>query len=184
MRLFVALELSEDIKRQLGAFQRELAARLGHPSVRWVKPEQLHLTLLFLAERPAEQLSRIEAVLQRAARQNSPFTLETQGFGAFPSLKRPSVLWVGVGGDLEALHSLQRHVALELAWLGLADDKRFRPHLTLARVKGLSGALAVAGVTPPSLPWPITRLTLFESTLSPHGARYRQLKAFELAGAP
>jgi 2'-5' RNA ligase len=181
MRLFVALELSEDVKHQLATFQADLAARLDSSSMRWTKPEQLHLTLLFLGEVPVDRLPSVEASLARAARGSPPLTLATQGLGVFPSERRPSVLWVGVGGDLEALRALQRQVALEFAWLGLADDKRFRPHLTLARVKRFAGPLSLEGVAPP-LNWRAAQLALFESTLSPQGARYRRLNAFDLVG--
>jgi 2'-5' RNA ligase len=181
MRLFVALELPEDVKRQLATFQADLAARLDRSRMRWAKPDQLHLTLLFLGEVPANRLPSAEASLARVARGSPPLTLATQGLGAFPSPRRPSVLWVGVGGDVDALHALQQRVALELAWLGLADEKRFRPHLTLARVKSFTGPLSLESVVPP-LSWYAAQLALFESTLSPQGARYRRLNAFDLVG--
>jgi 2'-5' RNA ligase len=183
MRLFVALELPETVKRDLAALQRALAARLGTTKLRWMQAEQLHLTLLFLGEVPSERLPSVEASLARAAHFSPPLTLETEGLGAFPSLRRPSVLWVGVGGDAKALHALQQRVALELAWLSLADEKRFRAHLTLARVKGFAGPLSLEGASLPPLTWRAERLSLFESTLSPQGARYRRVGTYAL-GSP
>jgi 2'-5' RNA ligase len=183
LRLFVALELPEPVRRRLGALQAQLreaaGARAGE--VKWVSPDAVHLTLQFLGAVPEERLPLVNDAVSAAAAGAAPIALEARGAGGFPSARRPRVLWAGIGGDLAALGALAAALGERLAPLGYApEDRPFSPHLTLGRARegrgapGLAGVLAgVAGWTGPS--WRATEVCVFRSHLSPSGARYEAL---------
>lgn len=133
MRTFVALVPSEAEQRRLA----DAAAGLrdaGFP-IRWVPPENVHLTLKFLGEVAEERVREVCAAVDGAAAGVGPFEMTVSRFGAFPSLRRPQVVWVGV--ELEAtLQSLQESLEEALAALGFPREERaFRPHLTLGRAR-------------------------------------------------
>ncbi|MGD2216117.1 MAG: RNA 2',3'-cyclic phosphodiesterase [Gemmatimonadales bacterium] len=133
MRTFVALVPSEAEQARLA----DAAAGLreaGFP-IRWVRHENLHLTLKFLGEVSEERVREVCTAVDAAAAGVAPFAMAVGGFGAFPSLRRPQVVWVGV--ELEpTLESLQTSLEGELAGLGFARESRaFRPHLTLGRAR-------------------------------------------------
>lgn len=152
--------------------------------------ENVHLTLQFLGAVPEERLVPLRSALTSAAGEGRPLALEVKGAGGFPSARRPRVVWVGVGGEVEALAGLAAAVGRRLAPLGFPpEDRPFSPHLTLGRARegrgapGLGGALAqVAGME--GAPWRATELVLYRSHLSPAGARYEPLDRFPLGGAP
>ena len=189
MRLFVAVAVSDEVKGGLAAAQRRLAERMKGADVRWQKLEQSHLTLRFLGEVNERDLPGCRLALTEAARRVEPFSLETGGFGAFPSNGRPSVLWLGVGGEVAALHRLQALVASGLEHLGDArSEETFRPHLTLGRVRRLDAAARaefaglVAADRPEPVSWRVDSVRLVASDLSPRGARHRELLVVPLAG--
>jgi 2'-5' RNA ligase len=133
MRTFVALVPSDAELARLA----DAAAGLrnaGFP-IRWVPPENVHLTLKFLGEVPEERVQEVCAAVDGAAAGVAPFEMTVGRFGAFPSLGRPQVVWVGV--ELEStLQSLQGSLEEALAGLGFPREERpFRPHLTLGRAR-------------------------------------------------
>ncbi len=179
-RLFVALEPPEPVRRRLAALADELRRGAGRAAddVRWVRPENVHLTLQFLGAVPEERVPAIEAALRDAAAGARPLSLSLHGAGGFPNARRPRVLWAGLEGDVPPLAELVRELGTRLAKLGFPPEERaFSPHLTLGRARdgrgapGLAGALAGAGQVEPT-PWRATELVLFESHLSPRGPRY------------
>ncbi len=183
LRLFVALAPPEPIRRRLLALQAELrrAAGAAAAEVRWVAPENVHLTLQFLGGVPEERRAAVEAALTAAAAATPPFHLDVHGAGAFPSGRRARVLWAGVGGELEVLGGLATDLGRRLAALGYASETRpFAAHLTLGRardprgVPGLAAALARCAEGP-SARWAVEEAVLFRSHLSPHGPRYEAL---------
>ncbi len=190
LRLFVAVDPPEPVRRRLAALEaelRRLAARHAG-EVRWVDPESVHLTLQFLGAVPEERVEPVAAALAAAAAAGRPLALEVRGAGGFPSARRPRVLWAGVAGEVEALASLAADVGRRLAPLGFPPEERpFSPHLTLGRARdgrgapGLGGALAQAA-SEDGTPWRADALVLFESHLSPKGARYEALRRFPLGG--
>ena len=151
-------------------------------------PEGIHLTLKFLGETPAERRAEIEAAVGRAATGVQPFELHLGKLGTFGSARSPRVLWVDVGGDLQALAKLHSQVEKELGALGFpAEGRRFSPHLTLARVPPERAAeaadplaAAIAGNQSPSGTIPATSLSLMRSELQRGGAVYTHLFAASL----
>lgn len=134
MRLFVAVELAAELKQGLSALADKFMA--ARADVKWVEGENFHLTLYFLGEVPPDLLPRVQGALSEAGAGVPPFTLKLEGVGAFPSLARPRVIWVGARGGEELLR-LQQQVAAGLTPLlaGAQDSRPFSPHITLGRVR-------------------------------------------------
>jgi 2'-5' RNA ligase len=132
MRLFVAMPVPSGIKHVVASWMDELKPHL--PFRKWVHPEDLHITLQFLGDTPSESVPHIQQVLQEIMTLASPLSLRIESLGFFGRLTQPSVLWAGVGGEVEAVHELQQQVAGALMKLGFTPEERtFHPHLTLAR---------------------------------------------------
>jgi 2'-5' RNA ligase len=187
-RLFVALLVPPAVRSRLGAVQEELSAA-GLP-FRWARGDGLHLTLVFIGERPAQDVPAAGRALRRAAAGRAPFELRSEGLGVFPGLARPRVLWAGLGGDLAALGALQRAVSAELRAAGLPFDRRpFRPHVTLGRATAAldgaaAGALQAAAAAAPSWGgWTADSVQLMESRLLPGGAVYAAVDRAPLLSA-
>ncbi|MCL4368905.1 MAG: RNA 2',3'-cyclic phosphodiesterase [Actinobacteria bacterium] len=196
VRTFVAIELPPEVRQALSDVRAALeqeAKALGVGgelalSARWVRPEGTHLTLKFLGWTPEAQLAQIEAGVRRACAGRHPFQLRLCGVGAFPSLQRGRVLWIGLDGDLSSLTAIQSQLEGELAPLGYPTEARpFHPHLTLARLeRGLPEELsrALAGkFEVPGREWMVDGLSLMRSELLRGGARYTQLAFAQLEGA-
>ncbi len=136
IRTFIAIVLPEGVIRQLAQVQRQLERQAPPESVRWAKPEGIHLTLKFLGDTPVGKLDAIRAALAAVASQALPCAFTVGGLGCFPHARRPRVLWVGVQPMGEELASLQRAVERAMKPLGFPPEGRgFTPHLTLGRVR-------------------------------------------------
>lgn len=185
MRCFAAIELG-DAARQ--ALERLLAQVRGRRGVRWCTPDQLHITLKFLGEVPDEHLPAVVQALQQAAAGVAPFALALRGLGCFPSPSRPRVFWAGVE-DLAGACARWVSAAdpLLATAVGVAPESRpYTSHVTLGRVRDDAGPdvrRALEGLTPPSgCAWDVRELVLFESQLSPKGARYTAAARLQLGG--
>ena len=136
MRIFIALDLDDAIRQRIGRFIE--GVRGFAPDARWVLPESLHITLKFIGERPAEMIEDIKRVL--AGVEMAPFDLSLEGYGFFPTAKSPRVFWVGIESGLQLLQ-LAKAVDEMTSALGIPkEQRRFSPHLTLARGGGESRA--------------------------------------------
>ena len=185
-RLFFALPVPPASKAPLLGVLPELARAL--PRARLTDAGGWHLTLAFLGHVQPEQAAAVAAVGERAVVGVPPLHLCLEGAGCFPSRSRARVVWAGVGGDVGAL----RHLAAELASgcreAGLRyDGRELHPHLTLARLNPPAPAperlLARIGEAAASAPgWEARSLACYRSDLGRHGARYRVLREFPLAG--
>ena len=187
LRLFVAIDLPEDVRESLGRLQTDLR-RLDLSGLRWTRPEGVHLTLKFLGETPAASVAPIEGALARAVREVPSFRLALGAPGTFGGRRGPRVLWVDVEGELQPLQQLQAAVERELAAAGFAPEEReFSPHLTLARVPqpprpGLAERVsrALEAVAAPKGEFEATELVLMRSRLQPGGAVYTRVAVFPL----
>jgi RNA 2',3'-cyclic 3'-phosphodiesterase len=179
IRAFVAIDLPAGVHEALETLEAEL--RRCDAPVTWVKPERIHLTLKFLGNVSSEQIEGIQAVLRQCAASIRPFRLQAAGCGAFPTIQQMRVVWVGVRGDAEPLGKLQREVERALVPLGFPPEERpFRPHLTVGRVKGRQrlrllqeSLLASRGFEAEA--FDVADLVLYKSELRPDGARYTPL---------
>jgi RNA 2',3'-cyclic 3'-phosphodiesterase len=179
LRLFIALPLPSEVKDALQTQQDHLKTQLPQydKDIRWTIPEQWHLTLAFLGATNRERLPQIQTATERAAKNITAFVLETTSLGAFPSLRRPSVVWLGVGGDVATLQTLQLKLSEALRGLLEPDDKPFKAHLTLARLKqfGLGKEVSEAFSTAPVAKqvWAVNELCLYQSTLKADSTEYK-----------
>jgi len=188
IRSFVAIELPEEAKKGLARLRKQLE-RDEHKFVKWVDPGGIHLTLKFLGNIPSKRVTEITEAMGKAVQGISPFRLEISGLGAFPGLKQARVLWVGIGGELDQLSTLQQNIDSVLAALGFAREERpFVPHLTLARVReGASlperrsfGELVGSAAFEDKYPIEVEAVRLMRSQLTPAGALYTCLSVVGL----
>jgi len=136
LRTFIAIELDDQVLRALAAVQSKLEAAAPPRSVRWVRPEGIHLTLKFLGDTPAARLEEVQRALAAAAARVAPFSFSLEGLGCFPHTRRPRNVWVGVQEPTGTLRALWRAVEAQVAPLGWPTEARgFQPHLTLGRVQ-------------------------------------------------
>jgi 2'-5' RNA ligase len=134
MRAFIAIELSPEIKQGIAKVQEAL--RKAGANAGWTRPEGIHLTLKFLGEVEESRVDEIRNALAFAVGTKDKLSLAIAGAGAFPNVKTPRVLWLGVTGDVEKLGLLQVVVEDAMVKLGFEREERtFSPHLTLARIK-------------------------------------------------
>src|SRR2546428_10376910 len=151
LRAFIAVQLSDALKRQIGSVQAELKREVsgsgrGSKAVKigWAEPEGIHLTLKFLGDIQETQVDALRKVLSQAAASARPFTLEGRGLGAFPNPHAPRVIWLGLHGKSEDMAELQRlQAAVEdgAAALRLAEEPRaFTAHLTPGPIRDRGGA--------------------------------------------
>ena len=124
---------TEEERARLAAASRAL--REGGYPVRWVPPENVHLTLKFLGEIEEDLLPELSAAVEESVAGTDPFDMALNGFGAFPSLRRPSVVWLGIEPN-DTLSALQEKLERALEGLGFPrEDRPFRPHMTLGRTR-------------------------------------------------
>ncbi len=182
VRIFLAIPLPAEERQALGRIAR--AIPFGGKGLKSVKAENIHITLKFIGECPEGKISLLSDACRRAAAQLSPFSLMLKGTGVFPTPLRPRVMWAGLAGDLTQLRRLFNAVEDELHPLGFPRDLReFKPHVTLARIKGRIPPEVVTGFLKTSLhrnPFVVDRFTLFSSTLRPQGPIYQELESFPL----
>jgi len=191
IRAFIAIELDDAIRGELDAAQQQLKRSPVSHIGKWVAPQSIHLTLKFLGDIADTRVEPIGEALERACAQVQPFTLALSEAGCFPNAKRPRVIWVGVGGELEPLRQLQRAVEDEVNPLGFEPERRgFTPHLTLARIRDRArpsertemGQLLAKVTVDPAVSMAVTELSLMRSELQPSGAVYTCLFSAPLAG--
>ncbi len=186
MRVFIAVELSESIRKVVVQIQGKL--RGTEDKIKWVNPFLIHLTLKFLGEIKKEKLGAVIEVTQKIAQKFSPFLMEVKGVGAFPSLSSPRVIWLGVDSGSTTLRKLSSELEDRLEKNGFSkENKKWTPHLTLGRVKSLveprklSDLIlrekeGVAGVME------VREISVIESRLTPSGPIYTVLEQLSLSG--
>jgi RNA 2',3'-cyclic 3'-phosphodiesterase len=184
MRAFIAVPLPPEVRTSLAEVQAKLRA-FGAP-VRWTAASSIHLTLKFLGEINPAILPELTASLRSGTQAERPFTLHLQGLGGFPNLRIPHVIWCGLTGDIDRLEALQQKVETVCTKSGFAPEERpFRPHLTLGRVRDKRNMEALldfikgAGILDSA--FEVAEYHLYESILRPQGAQYvvRQTVRFQ-----
>ena len=137
MRLFVSINFPKKQRAKMHRAARAL--RDQELPVRWVDPDNFHITLKFLGEVRREQVDDVMAGIERAASSTQPFQTEIGGFGAFPTVRRPHVIWLGVGACPE-LRCLKQDLEWALGDAGFpAESRSFHPHVTLGRASDAGG---------------------------------------------
>jgi len=194
IRSFVAVELPHEVRDALSGVQSAMKERMqtSESSVRWVRPESIHLTLQFLGDVPIKLLPLVSEAIRKGCGPTSAFDLELAGPGVFPNLRRPRVVWIGLQGDqaaMNALKSLQVAISNELQPLGFKPDKEFKPHLTLGRVRegarqddyaAIARAISETNIPQLNTPVRVAGISLMRSELRPSGSVYTQTAYIEL----
>jgi 2'-5' RNA ligase len=172
IRTFIALPIPDDIKDSLQSAILQLKGK--NHGVRWVKPEGLHITLKFLGDIHEDLLGTLSVELDRAAQNHQTLKLSLSSCGAFPNVKRPRVVWVGLTGDMEKLSPLAANIDKMCIPYGIAAEKRpFSGHITLGRLKTPTMVdLAIDSVTGI---FNASEVMLYRSVLLPSGAQYTVL---------
>ena len=135
IRTFVAIELPHRVIASIAEIQSRFK-EYGF-NIRWVRPENIHLTLKFLGNIAPEAVEKVCEAVSKAVSASGPLSLEAAGVGVFPHMRRPRVVWVGITGHTAGLRVLQKKVDAELLSIGFPKERRpFNGHLTLGRVKG------------------------------------------------
>lgn len=183
-RIFVAVQVAPHIRGALAS----IPDRLGTASrmLRWVPPDNLHLTLRFLGEITGTQAARVAEAARQAARTAMPFSITLAGLGAFPSPRRPRVVWVGIADGADRLTALAGALEEEIVHRKFPREPRsFQPHLTVARVRAggrppdLTAGLATSGVSVIGTQ-EVVALVVMESVLHPSGSEYREVAKVRL----
>jgi 2'-5' RNA ligase len=192
LRLFVAIELPEDVRNMLGAAAAALERAAPPRTLRLVRPEGIHLTLKFLGATPPSRVPAIVDALAPVVASRAPLSLRLGDVGSFGGRRNVRVAWIRVEGDTAPLAALAAAIDGALAQLGSAIERRpFAAHLTLARVRdeasaaqreAISSAIAaLPAVEPRAIA--VTHIALMRSRLGAGGARYGALARLTLGGA-
>lgn len=187
IRAFLAIDPPQELLDQVGRIQDQLRKTI-QGDVRWVRQEGIHLTIKFFGNISESDVANISLVVENTTSKVAPFTLGMKRVGVFPDVKRPRVLWLGMDGDVDTLIRLQKEVDTELQKYGFEkEDRFFRPHLTLARIKEPRGLIGLAKIMQKSEDYEAgsfsaSGLNLFKSDLTPKGAVYTKLSYFPFGG--
>ncbi len=188
MRTFIAVDLPLNVREALGQVSSQLQDKLPGTAVRWVNHDKMHLTLKFLGDISTENIDMVEKVLSSEASKRPVMEIGIGRIGAFPDMRHPRVIWIGVEAPSE-LFDLRRGLEDGIARLGYNYDKyAFTPHLTLGRISRKASAVDVRkvgnvlhecqvgfiGVAR------IDAVHLYRSDLRPEGAIYTRLYSAEL----
>ena len=194
IRTFLAVELSEDLRKQIAVVQQDLQSRLGDESskavrIAWVQPASIHLTMRFLGETDEQLVDPIREAMATVRRSHPTIHIPLERLQAFPNLRQPRVLWVGPSepwlksAAAKQLTSLHREIESSCRSLGFTtEDKPFTPHLTVARIKAgdreIGQRLAQSGACDQALSVGVITvgpLVLMKSKLRPTGPVYTKM---------
>jgi len=183
IRAFLAIEPPETVRQAMAVVQNRLKYCVSG-AISWVRPEGIHLTLKFFGNIAETDIDRISAAVEPVAARFAPLDLQGRRVGLFPDSRRPRVIWLGLEGDVSALKALQEEADRELERYGFSrEDRPFRAHLTLARIKSPRGLTGLDRIMKKSEVYEAGRfqaegLTLFRSDLTPQGAIYSKLAGY------
>lgn len=189
LRAFIALKTPPFWDEKLQELQHRHKSSFGSSAFRWVKAEQMHITLRFFGWIATPQVEELITILPAICLAHPPFTLCCESLGAFPNLRQPRVFWAGLKGDLVEAAALQNEISSATSGFGEPpEDRPFKPHLTLARLKNPERSLvadleeAISRGFQIDEPWNVTDLLLMQSHLSPQGSTYETIRSFKLGG--
>lgn len=185
IRTFIAAEISPEVRKNLIGDLRDFKAFA--PLVKWVQPDNLHLTLRFLGNVKENDLEELFDALGEAVADIAPFALEVRGVGAFPDWRHPRVIWAGCGEGGEDAVGLAEAVEAACVDLGYeAESRPFQPHLTLGRIKHPADAGGVSTIArAPEKVYgfiDVDAVVVFMSTLRRNGPVYAPMARIELGG--
>jgi 2'-5' RNA ligase len=188
MRTFVAIDFSPQIRGKIGEIIEYFKTQTPDYALKWVEPQNLHMTIKFLGEVSEGHLRTIKDVLSDTLEGRSAFEIEVTGMGMYPSTQKPRVIWLGVEGS-EPLKDIHQSLDQALQKASIPPDKRgLSPHLTIARVRRNVETLIVQDIGKTLSQFKIDslgkctidRIVLYKSTLTPSGPIYDPLLSIPL----
>lgn len=188
MRTFVAIDFSAEIREKIGEIINYFKTQTPDYALKWVEPQNLHMTIKFLGEVSEGHLQAIKDVLADNLKGKSAFEIEVTGMGMYPSTQKPRVIWLGIEGS-EPLKDIHKSLDLALQKVSIPPDKRgLSPHLTIGRVRKNVETLIVQDIGKTlsqfkidSLgKYTIDKIVLYKSTLTPKGPIYDPLLSIPL----
>lgn len=183
IRTFISINLDESLKKEINNLLMDI--KKHDLAVKWVPPENLHITLKFLGHIPEDKIEKVKERLSDLTSRFNPFILRFRGIGFFPDRKRPRVIWVDIS-DTDTLRDLQEMIEERLTEIGFErEDRGFSPHLTIGRIKSLGDRERLTGLIDTikdrefgSIK--VDRVSLMRSDLRPGGAKYSVIAEFPL----
>lgn len=188
MRTFLAIELPPEIKDALSRIQGQLKS--SGADVKWVLPQNIHLTLKFLGEIDDKRLEKVIEIVDDAVKDKNPFRMRVSSLGAFPKISFPRVIWIGIDKGDKEIKEIARELEEKIAQVGIPkEDRPFSSHITIGRTRStlnreglVQGLEKLAGnFEGENLEFTVTKITLFKSTLTPKGPVYEVIKEANLA---
>lgn len=188
IRTFIAVGINRTVRDRALELQEKLAE--SGVAVKWVEPDNLHITLHFLGEVDERDLIKVCRAVEEACRTREPFTMSLASTGAFPNTRRPKTLWAGIGEgtqDLVAIHDALEPSLMELGCYR-REDRPYSPHLTLGRVKGDEASEPLATALAKNAGWQggdvqVREVLVMSSELRQDGPTYAVMSRARLAGA-
>jgi len=185
-RVFCAIELPDQVRARLQEHIQQLRKDVPEVAASWSRVENIHLTLKFFGNVELDKIPAISTAASRMVKEFSPFEINIGNTGVFPRASRAQVLWIGVSDPSGKLLGLQKRLEDECAAEGFAiEDRAFRPHLTIARIRKPDGARPLAdahlNMRFESMPVKLTEVIVFHSELSSKGSKYTPISRHEFS---
>jgi 2'-5' RNA ligase len=186
-RTFAAVELPGSVRDRIQQHINQLKSKVPECNPSWTRVDNIHLTIKFFGNVETHKISNINEAASRAITNFTRFKIVIGGTGAFPKPGQPRVLWIGIEDPEDQLAALQRSFESECAAVGFPKEERtFRPHLTIARIRKPEGARRLAEVNNELgfewMEWTVNELVVFRSELSSQGSKYTALSHYQLSG--
>lgn len=183
MRAFIAIDINDNVRQKLVEAQEKIE-KTKSAKIKFVEPENLHLTLKFLGEITEEQAEEIKRVLEIVAKKHKKHSVRVKGIGVFPNYNYVRVIWAGVEND-EEIKKIAKEIDNALFKLGFKREKDFVSHITIGRVKFVKDKvelmLALKELSNEEFgEFEVSAIELKKSTLTPKGPIYETLARFEL----
>jgi len=188
LRTFIAVDFPIEIKEKIESITAYFKTQLPAKAIKWVDPNNMHLTLKFMGETPADQLEPIKNAMQKVATAYPVFSIEVINLGMYPNHKKPRVVWLGISGE-ENLISLHKQLDRALQEVGIQPERRpLSPHLTIARVRRNSSKESVKDIGQTLSQFKVSTLGIvrvneivyYQSELKPQGPNYTILQSSPL----
>lgn len=183
IRAFIAISLTKEIQDKILKIQEQL--RRSNADVKWVEPENIHLTLKFLGNVEEKKIEKIKGILEKISEEYEKFSMELLKIGAFPKLSNPRVIWIGIEKGKEKLQKTFSDLEEGLNKVGFKKEEReFSAHITIGRVKSpLNRSKLLEEIKRTNferMNLLVTKISLFKSTLTPKGPIYESLYEADL----
>jgi len=184
VRTFIAIVLDNSLHPTMSRIIEKLSS--SNAKVKWVEPENVHLTLKFLGNVEEERLPEVFEACERAVKDMRAIDLEMKALGCFPDVKSPRIVWLGIERGAEGVRKLQERVESELRAVGFPkEEKTFKAHLTIGRVKGKQGLSRLCRLLEEEKNFFVgsmrcEKISVMKSKTLPAGPVYSELKAIPL----